>query len=50
MKNTGIEFKNVGKSFFRDDGSEQVILDKVNFKIPSGKTTVVAGEIGRAHV
>ena len=47
MKNTGIEFKNVGKSFFRDDGSEQVILDKVNFKIPAGKTTVVAGGSGQ---
>ena len=47
MSDTGIEFKGVEKAFFRDDGSKQVILDKVNFTIPAGKTTVVAGGSGQ---
>ncbi len=46
MKESAIEFKDVEKSFVRDDGSRQVILDKVNFSIPSGKTTVIAGQSG----
>jgi phospholipid/cholesterol/gamma-HCH transport system ATP-binding protein len=47
MSGTGIEFKNVEKFFYRADGSKQVILDKVNFSIPAGKTTVVTGGSGQ---
>jgi len=47
MNHSGIEFKAVEKSFVRDDGSRQVILDKVNFEIPAGKTTVIAGGSGQ---
>ena len=47
MNDTGIEFRDVEKAFFRDDGTKQVILDKVNFTIPAGKTTVIAGGSGQ---
>ncbi len=47
MNTTGIEFKGVTKAFIRDDGSKQVILDQVNFSIPAGKTTVIAGGSGQ---
>lgn len=47
MNHSGIEFKAVEKSFVRDDGSRQVILDKVSFAIPAGKTTVIAGGSGQ---
>lgn len=46
MNTIGIEFKDVEKSFVKDDGSRQIILDKVNFTIPAGKTTVIAGGSG----
>jgi hypothetical protein len=36
MNDIGIEFKEVGKAFVRDDGSRQVVLEKVNFSIPAG--------------
>ncbi len=47
MNDIAIEFKNVEKSFIREDGQKQVILDKVNFTIPAGKTTVIAGGSGQ---
>jgi len=47
MNGIGIEFKEVEKGFVRDDGSRQVILDQVNFSIPAGKTTVIAGGSGQ---
>jgi phospholipid/cholesterol/gamma-HCH transport system ATP-binding protein len=47
MNDTGIEFREVVKAFVRDDGSRQVILDKVSFSIPAGKTTVIAGGSGQ---
>lgn len=47
MNDIGIEFKEVGKAFVRDDGSRQVVLEKVNFSIPAGKTTVIAGGSGQ---
>lgn len=47
MNDIAIEFKNVEKSFIREDGHKQVILDKVNFTIPAGKTTVIAGGSGQ---
>ncbi len=47
MNDIAIEFKGVEKSFVREDGSRQVILDKVNFTIPAGKTTVIAGGSGQ---
>jgi len=42
-----IEFKNVTKSFSRKDGTVQTVLDGVNFSIPAGKTTVIAGKSGQ---
>ncbi|MBU0962188.1 MAG: ATP-binding cassette domain-containing protein [Proteobacteria bacterium] len=47
MNDIAIEFKDVEKSFVREDGDRQVILDKVNFTIPAGKTTVIAGGSGQ---
>ena len=47
MNDIAIEFKGVEKSFVREDGSRQVILDKVDFTIPAGKTTVIAGGSGQ---
>ncbi len=47
MNDNAIQFIDVEKSFVRDDGSRQVILDKVNFSIPTGKTTVIAGGSGQ---
>jgi phospholipid/cholesterol/gamma-HCH transport system ATP-binding protein len=46
MNTNAITFKDVEKSFVRDDGSRQVILDMVNFSIPAGRTTVIAGQSG----
>ncbi len=42
-----IEFKNVVKSFSKRDGGIQYVLDGVNFVIPAGKTTVIAGGSGQ---
>ena len=47
MSENAIVFKDVLKSFEKEDGSRQVILDRVNFAIPAGKTTVVAGGSGQ---
>lgn len=47
MNQAAIEFKDVRKSFVKGDGSVQHILDNVNFAIPSGKTTVIAGGSGQ---
>lgn len=47
MNGLGIEFKKVTKGFAREDGSRQNILDQVNFSIPPGKTTVIAGGSGQ---
>ncbi|HKJ65747.1 MAG TPA: ATP-binding cassette domain-containing protein [Desulfopila sp.] len=47
MKDSAIEFKNVVKSFDRSDGGIQKVLDAVNFLIPAGKTTVIAGGSGQ---
>ncbi len=44
---TAIEFKNVVKGFAKRDGSVQYVLDGVNFSIPAGKTTVIAGGSGQ---
>ncbi|MEE4137418.1 MAG: ATP-binding cassette domain-containing protein [Desulforhopalus sp.] len=41
-----IEFQQVEKSFRRSDGGVQAVLDRVNFTIPAGKTTVIAGGSG----
>ena len=43
---SAIEFKNVIKSFAKKDGGIQYVLDGVNFTIPAGKTTVIAGGSG----
>jgi phospholipid/cholesterol/gamma-HCH transport system ATP-binding protein len=42
-----IEFKNVVKSFTRKDDGIQYILNGVDFAIPAGKTTVIAGGSGQ---
>jgi phospholipid/cholesterol/gamma-HCH transport system ATP-binding protein len=47
MIENAIVFKDVLKSFEKEDGSRQVILDNVNFAIPAGQTTVVAGGSGQ---
>lgn len=47
MRDNAIVFQDVCKAFHRDDGSRQVILDSVNFTIPAGRTTVVAGGSGQ---
>ena len=47
MNDYAIEFKDVEKGFVREDGGRQVILDRVNFSIPTGKTTVIAGGSGQ---
>lgn len=43
---SAIEFKNVVKSFAKTDGGIQYVLDGVDFTIPAGKTTVIAGGSG----
>lgn len=47
MSQVAIEFKDVRKSFVKGDGTVQHILDNVNFAIPAGKTTVIAGGSGQ---
>lgn len=47
MSEFAIEFRDVVKSFTKKDGEPQVILDHVNFTIPIGKTTVIAGGSGQ---
>ncbi len=47
MSENAIVFEDVSKSFEKENGSRQVILDGVNFTIPAGKTTVVAGGSGQ---
>ena len=44
---TAIEFTEVEKSFPRQDGSRQIVLDRVSFAIPKGETTVIAGRSGQ---
>lgn len=44
---SAIEFKNVVKVFAKKNGGEQRVLDNVNFSIPAGKTTVIAGGSGQ---
>jgi phospholipid/cholesterol/gamma-HCH transport system ATP-binding protein len=44
---SAIEFKNVVKTFAKKDGGVQYVLDGVNFSIPAGKTTVIAGGSGQ---
>jgi phospholipid/cholesterol/gamma-HCH transport system ATP-binding protein len=44
---SAIEFKNVVKSFAKTDGSVQYVLNGVDFSIPEGKTTVIAGGSGQ---
>jgi phospholipid/cholesterol/gamma-HCH transport system ATP-binding protein len=43
---SAIAFKNVVKSFAKRDGGIQYVLDGVDFSIPAGKTTVIAGGSG----
>lgn len=42
-----IEFIEVEKSFPKQDGTRQTVLDRVSFSIPKGKTTVIAGRSGQ---
>ncbi len=47
MTSAAIEFRDVLKEFSHSDGRKNTILDHVNFTIPAGKTTVVAGGSGQ---
>ncbi|MEE4239841.1 MAG: ATP-binding cassette domain-containing protein [Desulfopila sp.] len=47
MMDVAIAFKNVTKSFVQANGSRNVVLDGVDFKILSGRTTVIAGGSGQ---
>ncbi|HBT96710.1 MAG TPA: ABC transporter ATP-binding protein [Desulfobulbaceae bacterium] len=47
MNGAVIEFRDVLKVFAKKDGGEQRVLDRVNFSIPAGKTTVIAGGSGQ---
>lgn len=47
MNKETIEFRDVVKSFIHGDGRVQTVLDHVNFSIPAGKTTVIAGGSGQ---
>jgi len=49
VRNPGIavEFKDVEKSFPKESGGRQVVLDRVSFKIPAGETTVITGSSGQ---
>lgn len=42
-----IEFRNVVKTFTKRGGGVQTVLNGVNFSIPAGKTTVIAGGSGQ---
>ena len=44
---SSVTFSQVSKSFARRDGRRQMILDQVNFSIPAGKTTIIAGGSGQ---
>jgi phospholipid/cholesterol/gamma-HCH transport system ATP-binding protein len=44
---SAIEFQNVVKTFIKRDGSLQYVLNGVDFSIPAGKTTVIAGGSGQ---
>ncbi len=47
MSTPVIEFIDVSKHFPKKDGGVQRVLDRVNFTIPLGKTTVIAGRSGQ---
>ena len=47
MSDTAVEFCGVSKSFVARDGQVQIVLDRVDFVIPAGKTTVIAGGSGQ---
>ena len=47
MNGAVVEFRDVSKIFPKKDGGEQRVLDRVNFSIPAGKTTVIAGRSGQ---
>ncbi len=47
MNDTAVSFIGVSKSFVGREGRRQVILDRVDFSIPTGRTTVIAGGSGQ---
>ena len=47
MKENAIEFVGVSKTFQGRGSRSQTVLNKVNFGIPAGKTTVIAGGSGQ---
>jgi phospholipid/cholesterol/gamma-HCH transport system ATP-binding protein len=47
MSDFAIEFQDVVKSFAKNDGGRQTVLDHVSFTFPVGKTTVIAGGSGQ---
>ncbi len=42
-----VEFIDVVKTFPRQDGARQLVLDHVNIQVPAGKTTVITGGSGQ---
>lgn len=47
MAGSSVEFIDVHKDFYREDGSVQHVLDGVNFSIEAGRTAVIAGGSGQ---
>ena len=47
MSEPAVSFSGVSKGFIGRDGRRQVILDRVDFSIPPGQTTVIAGGSGQ---
>jgi phospholipid/cholesterol/gamma-HCH transport system ATP-binding protein len=47
MSGTAVEFIGVSKSFGGASGRKQTVLDHVDFAVPAGKTTVIAGGSGQ---
>ncbi len=47
MKDVAIVFEDIVKTFSHVSGRVQTVLDGVNFSVPAGKTTVIAGASGQ---
>ena len=47
MSEAAVTFANISKRFVARNGQSQTVLDRVNFTIPAGKTTVIAGGSGQ---
>jgi phospholipid/cholesterol/gamma-HCH transport system ATP-binding protein len=47
MTEAAVVFENIVKTFSHANGRVQTVLDSVNFSVPRGKTTVIAGGSGQ---